>query len=243
MNEGGTQPFSATGYDQFGDALAPSPPSPGRHVAGPGGVDPPRACTPPPAGPGGPATVTATVTVTGGAVTGSAAVAVNHLPPAAADDQYSVSENGTLVVPAPGLLANDTDPEGQPLTAVKVAGPADGVLTLNADGSFTYTPAPHFWGTDTFTYIANDGDADSNTATVTIDVLRTPGIRGRPPSAGRRRCRPARPARPTRCDVVLASRPTADVTVPLASSDATVATVSLPSLTFTPAGLERAAER
>ena len=53
------------------------------------------------------------------------------------------------------------------LTAVLVSGPAHGTLTLNADGSFTYTPAANFNGTDSFTYKANDGAADSNVATVT----------------------------------------------------------------------------
>ena len=48
-----------------------------------------------------------------------------------------------------------------------VTGPAHGTLTLNADGSFTYTPAANYNGTDSFTYKANDGTLDSNVATVT----------------------------------------------------------------------------
>ena len=52
-----------------------------------------------------------------------------------------------------------------------MAGPANGVLALNSDGSFTYTPNPGFVGSDTFTYKVNDGSVDSNTATVTIDVV------------------------------------------------------------------------
>ena len=48
-----------------------------------------------------------------------------------------------------------------------MSGPAHGTLTLNADGSFTYTPAANYNGTDSFTYKANDGSADSNAATVT----------------------------------------------------------------------------
>ncbi|MGV0795305.1 Ig-like domain-containing protein, partial [Mycolicibacterium sp. XJ1819] len=51
-----------------------------------------------------------------------------------------------------------------------VDGPANGTLVLNADGSFTYTPDDDFYGTDTFTYLANDGELDGNTATVTITV-------------------------------------------------------------------------
>ena len=66
------------------------------------------------------------------------------------------------------MLANDTDADGNPLTAVVVAGPAHGTLTLNADGSFTYTPTSSFVGSDTFTYSAFDGTLNSTPATVTI---------------------------------------------------------------------------
>ena len=55
------------------------------------------------------------------------------------------------------MLANDTDVDGEPLTAVLVTGPPHGTLTLNADGSFTYTPDANYNGTDSFTYAANDG--------------------------------------------------------------------------------------
>ncbi len=72
---------------------------------------------------------------------------------------------------APGLLTRATDPEGSPLTAVLVAGPANAsTRSLRDDGSFTYTPNADFTGTDTFTFVANDGTTDSNPATVTIDV-------------------------------------------------------------------------
>lgn len=60
--------------------------------------------------------------------------------PTAANDAYATDEDTPLNVAAPGVLANDTDPEGSPLTAVLVSGPAHATLTLNADGSFTYTP-------------------------------------------------------------------------------------------------------
>jgi VCBS repeat-containing protein len=91
-------------------------------------------------------------------------------PPAAVDDAYSVNEDGTLQVTAPGVLGNDFDVDGDPLTAVLESGTSNGTLTLNADGSFTYTPDPDFNGTDSFTYKANDGSSDSNVATVTITV-------------------------------------------------------------------------
>ena len=60
---------------------------------------------------------------------------------------------------AAGVLANDTDADRDPLTAVVATRPAHGTLTLNANGSFTYTPAAGYVGTDSFTYMANDGAA------------------------------------------------------------------------------------
>src|SRR5207245_9429708 len=70
-----------------------------------------------------------------------------------------------------GVLANDTDVDGDPLTAILVNGPAHGTLSLNNDGSFTYTPALNYNGSDSFTYKANDGQLDSPTnATVSITV-------------------------------------------------------------------------
>ncbi|MGH6693154.1 MAG: DUF2341 domain-containing protein, partial [Gammaproteobacteria bacterium] len=71
-----------------------------------------------------------------------------------------------------GVLGNDTDADGNPLTAsyVLASGPSDGVLTFNSDGTFVYTPDPDFFGTDTFQYRANDGTVDSNVGTVTITV-------------------------------------------------------------------------
>ena len=63
------------------------------------------------------------------------------------------------MVPAvSGVLANDTDPDGNPLTAVLVSDVTNGALTLNSDGSFTYIPDDNFNGTDSFMYLATDGD-------------------------------------------------------------------------------------
>jgi len=101
-------------------------------------------------------------------------------PPVAAGNAYSIGEDGVLTVNAAnGVLANDTDVEGSPLTAILVTGPQHGTLALNAAGSFTYTPAADYFGADSFTYKANDGSADSNTATVTITVNSVNG----PPAA------------------------------------------------------------
>jgi VCBS repeat-containing protein len=91
--------------------------------------------------------------------------------PVAQDDTYTTNEDTPLVVSAPGVLGNDSDVDGNELlTSVLVSGPAHGTLTLNPDGSFTYTPNPNFYGTDTFTYRAFDGELYSNVATVTITV-------------------------------------------------------------------------
>jgi len=106
-------------------------------------------------------TDSATVTVT---------VNATNDPPVANTDSYSVDEDVTLAVPAPGVLGNDSDVENNPLTAVMVSSTTNGSLTLNSDGSFTYTPNANFNGIDTFTYKANDGTADSTVTTVTITV-------------------------------------------------------------------------
>ncbi|MFY9586596.1 MAG: Ig-like domain-containing protein [Actinomycetota bacterium] len=91
--------------------------------------------------------------------------------PAANADAFSTAEDTTLSVAAPGVLANDSDADNDPLTAVLQRGPTNATsFTLNGDGSFTYTPAANFSGTDSFTYKANDGGLDSDAATVTMHV-------------------------------------------------------------------------
>ena len=92
-------------------------------------------------------------------------------PPTAVDDSYIVDKDTALTVPASGVLGNDTDADSTTLTTVLVSGPSHGTLTLNPDGSFSYTPAADYSGTDSFTYKANDGQVDSGPATVTIDVI------------------------------------------------------------------------
>jgi hypothetical protein len=95
---------------------------------------------------------------------------VNNAP-VAADDSYSTDEDVTLDVAAPGVLGNDTDADGNPLTAILVSGVSHGNLTLNLDGYFTYVPALDYNGPDSFTYKANDSlGAGSNTATVYITI-------------------------------------------------------------------------
>lgn len=86
----------------------------------------------------------------------------------AANDSYSVQQDALLSVPAPGVLANDAMP-GTAATAQLVSGVLDGTLEFNPDGSFIYTPAPGYAGTDSFTYRIVNGE-QSNTATVSITV-------------------------------------------------------------------------
>src|SRR5205823_1669650 len=82
---------------------------------------------------------------------------------------YSTPEERALNVTAPGVLGNDTDVDGDALTAVLVAGPSHGALTLNPNGSFTYTPATAYTGPDSFTYKARDpSGALSSVATVSL---------------------------------------------------------------------------
>ena len=91
-------------------------------------------------------------------------------PPVADNDTYATDEDQTLAIAAPGVLDGDTDPDGDPITAVLVSGPSHGTLTLNANGSFTYAPDANYFGPDSFTYRASDGAAPSNLATVSLTV-------------------------------------------------------------------------
>jgi len=94
-------------------------------------------------------------------------------PPVAANNAYSVAAGATLNVAAPGVLGNDSDIDGNPLTAALVSGPTAGTLTLDADGSLVYV-APATAGSYSFTYQAKDSATPALTsapATVTFTVL------------------------------------------------------------------------
>jgi VCBS repeat-containing protein len=93
--------------------------------------------------------------------------------PVATNDAYQVNEDQTLTIAADlGVLRNDTDADGNTLTAAVVpeSNVTHGSLKLNADGSFTYTPAANYNGEDAFTYTLSDGEGGTATATVTITV-------------------------------------------------------------------------
>ena len=104
-------------------------------------------------------------------------------PPVANNDNYTTLVNTLLTINAPGVLANDTDPDGNPLTAVLGTSPTHGTLiTFNANGSFTYRPDTNYVGTDSFTYRANDASATSSAATVTITINPAPIVVITPPA-------------------------------------------------------------
>lgn len=105
----------------------------------------------------------------------TATVSVNVTPvndaPVASPDVYDTNSNTPLHVAAPGVLGNDSDIDGDGLTAQQVSGPSHALsFALHTDGSFDYTPAVDFAGADSFTYRASDGAAPSNTVTVNITV-------------------------------------------------------------------------
>jgi VCBS repeat-containing protein len=109
-----------------------------------------------------------------GSTTKTDAITVNvtataNRPPVAANDSYTTAQNATLAIVAPGVLSNDSDPDGDTLMVSAAASTVHGSLTLNTDGSFTYMPTAGYSGTDSFTYTASDGTANS-TATVTITI-------------------------------------------------------------------------
>ena len=97
---------------------------------------------------------------------------LTEVAPVAHDDGgagFTVNEDSPLS--ASSVLTNDTDANGDSLTAVKDTDPSHALsFTFNSNGTFSYTPSANFHGTDTFTYHANDGSLDSNIATVTITI-------------------------------------------------------------------------
>jgi uncharacterized repeat protein (TIGR01451 family) len=90
--------------------------------------------------------------------------------PTGTADVYSCLEDQALSVSAPGVLANDSDADGNPISAVLLTGPSSGTLNLNSDGSFLFTPGANFSGTDQFTYAPNDGAVNGAAVTVSITV-------------------------------------------------------------------------
>jgi VCBS repeat-containing protein len=98
---------------------------------------------------------------------------INDAPVAVQESAYTVNEDASIIAGA-SVLANDTDADADTLTAVLENDVANGTLTLNADGTFDYTPNADFNGSDSFTYFANDGtvnSASSAAVTITVDPI------------------------------------------------------------------------
>ncbi|MGB0632016.1 MAG: cadherin-like domain-containing protein, partial [Alphaproteobacteria bacterium] len=103
---------------------------------------------------------------------------VNDAPVAVTDSYAGVSDTPVVVDAASGVLSNDTDADGDALSvdsfdAVSANG---GAVSMSADGSFTYTPAAGYTGTDTFTYTVTDGNSANHTQTVSVNVSATPPV-------------------------------------------------------------------
>ncbi len=119
-----------------------------------------------------------TITDSSGAVSNAATVSVTVVPnqPPVAGDDTLTADAGTGIV-LTNLLANDFDPNGDPLSNINVvSGPSHGTIAFNSTvGALVYTPAPGYTGADSFTYTVTDSsNAASNVATVNVNVL---GIR------------------------------------------------------------------
>src|SRR5262249_33671098 len=93
-----------------------------------------------------------------------------NVDPVAGNDKYGVAEDNVLNVISGGVLKNDTDGNGDILTVSLSSGPANGSLTLNANGRFVYTPNGDFNGTDSFKYVVSDGNGRFDIGTVTLTV-------------------------------------------------------------------------
>jgi hypothetical protein len=161
---GGTQQFTATVLDLHGNPVASPTVTWSSSSTGVATVNGSGLAT-------GVGTGVATITATSQAASGSATLTVSNpnTPPVAHPDTFDAIGNVTVPVTAPGVLANDADGEGNPLSVVAGTFPtaAGGTVTLNADGSFTYRSAAGFTGQDSFTYTVTDG-TDTATGTATV---------------------------------------------------------------------------
>ena len=93
----------------------------------------------------------------------------NNTPqdPTANPDVATTAEDTPVIIP---VLANDTDPNGQPLTIDGTPTAPNGTVTVNPNGTITYTPNDDFNGEDTITYTVTDPDGNTSTSTVTVTV-------------------------------------------------------------------------
>lgn len=104
----------------------------------------------------------------------SLTVTAQNDPPVAAADSYSTIEDSPLTISVPGVLVNDSDPDGDQLVAVLDSPPLSGTLRLQPEGSFVFMPTLGMSGEDGFTYHADDGQAISETVMVVLTVVARP---------------------------------------------------------------------
>jgi hypothetical protein len=167
---------------------------------------------------------TATVTIT-----------VTNVAPVAKPDSYSFAAGRTLAVPAPGVLANDLDADGDTLSASEVGG-ISGSLDLRPDGSFTYSPNGGFSGSASFTYRVSDGLSSSTTTVTLTAIAATPAPTASPVPTPTPRPTPTPTPRPTATPILslpllpLPSLPLPSIAVP------PIAISSLPLPSLTPIG-------
>lgn len=106
----------------------------------------------------------------GGTATSTVTVHVLGSPnsdPVAMDDTADVPEDTPTDI---DVLANDSDPDGDPLVVTEVVQPENGTVSINPDGTLRYTPEPGFVGTDSFTYEVCDDKGACDIAEVTLTV-------------------------------------------------------------------------
>ncbi len=121
------------------------------------------------AGPNADGIYTVTVTASdgnGGTVTTSFVYTVTNPAPTAANDVATTNEDAPVII---SVLANDNDPDGDPLSVTSATSP-DGTVVINPDGTITFTPALNFNGTTTISYAISDGNGGTATATVDVTV-------------------------------------------------------------------------
>lgn len=122
-----------------------------------------------------------------GTITFTVALPTPNAAPIAMPDGYTVTQDVTLVVGAPGVLGNDSDADGDSLTVSQMFAPAGGALlgeslVLNPDGSFEYNPAANFTGVRTWRYEASDGTDPADFVDIVFTVAAAPAPGPQPES-------------------------------------------------------------
>jgi hypothetical protein len=145
-------------------------------------------------------------------------ITITNAPPVATADSYAATAGVALQVPAPGVLGNDSDADGDTLTAAVVSSTGHGTLSFSANGAFTYTANVAYSGVDTFTYRASDGLASSAVTSVSLIVSAPPATPAPTPTPS-----PTPSSTPTSASPSPTSAPSTLPSVPLPS-------VPMPSL-------------